>query len=70
MVAGGSFDSWSFRNNLDVSIPMYSPLSEQNLLRAQVDINEVINSKRSQMITTLQSGLIEPEKQLFLKNWK
>lgn len=31
MIAGGGFDTWTFRRTFDVSVPVYSPLAAQIL---------------------------------------
>ncbi|KAI1301887.1 Exostosin-2 [Halotydeus destructor] len=49
LIAGGGFDSWSFRQEFDVAIPMYSPLST----KAEKEVDET-NSPRKWFLTASQ----------------
>lgn len=61
VLAAGNLDTWNYRNNFDVSIPVYSPRSRQYIHRTEREKKFLIESKRSQMIISLETDFINPE---------
>lgn len=68
MIAESNHDTWTFRNNFDISIPMYSPRSRQYLRRTEEEKKFLIQSKRSQMVISLETDYFSPENKKILKD--
>ncbi|RWS02309.1 exostosin-2-like protein, partial [Dinothrombium tinctorium] len=63
IVAGGGFDTWTYRPTLDISIPVYSPLSELSSAR---NIEQLLQAKRTWLVSTVQLNLVDVKTKDFL----
>ncbi|RWS27310.1 exostosin-2-like protein, partial [Leptotrombidium deliense] len=65
MIAGGGFDTWTYRPTLDISVPVYSSFSTAAGNR---NIEDLMKSKRKWLLTTVQSNLVDVKtKNILLK---
>lgn len=60
MLTSGGFDSWSFRPQFDVSVPVFSPLSNQYIIRSKEDEDKLVVEQRHWLVMSPQNDLINP----------
>lgn len=67
IIAGGSFDTFGFRQKFDISIPVYSLLSGEFPVTNRTFINHILNKNRKWTLLVSQFNLLIKEQQLILK---
>ena len=70
MIAGGGFDTFAFRQRFDLSVPTFSPLSEQFPLQNRTFVNHVLNKNRKWTLLVTQFNLANREQQAILKRFE
>lgn len=70
MIAGGGFDTFGFRQRFDLSVPTFSPLSEQFQHQNRTFVNHVLKKPRKWTLLVTQFNLANKEQQAILKKFE
>lgn len=70
MVAGGGFDTFGYRQKFDISIPVYSLLSEQFQITNRTFVNQALRKNRKWTLLVTQFNLLNKDQQITVKRFE